>query len=195
MARAPHGVRAPGFPWATAAIVIVAVASFGIPAVSEALVYDRVALLGGQVWRLWTGHAVHVTLAHLFWNLALVGFVGGWLELLAPRSTRGFYGLAPVVVSGMLLLLEPSLGRYAGLSGIGAGLTVLLALRQWRSAHESRIIWTAVLALVALKVALEWWTGVPLLAGEIRSVPLAHAAGVVVALGWFGLEGRANGGG
>lgn len=167
------------FPWATGLIALAAGVCRASPAIGDAFVYDRAAILSGQVWRLWTGHVVHFTLAHLLWNLALLLFVGCWLERLAPFGTRGFYGVAPVFISGVLLLLEPSLVRYAGLSGLGAGITVLLAARQLRSPIESRWVWTAVLGLVFLKVAVEWWSGVPLLATGIRGVPLAHGAGVI----------------
>jgi rhomboid family GlyGly-CTERM serine protease len=180
------------FPWATAAIAIVAVLACGVPSFADALIYDRAAVLRGQVWRLWTGHGVHFSLAHLLWNLALFGFVGSWLERVAPAATRWFYLVMPALIAGLLLVLDPSLSRYAGLSGLGAGLTVLLALRQWRLPTESRIIWTAVLGLVALKVAIEWVTGVPLLTEGIRSVPLAHAAGILGAVAWFALERRAD---
>lgn len=181
MVRAPHGVTTRGLPWATGLIALVAVASFAVPAIGDALIYDRAAILSGQVWRLWGGHVVHFTRGHLGWNLALFVFVGGWLECLAPAGTRWFYGVAPVFISGVLLLLEPSLDHYAGLSGLGAGLTVLLALRQWRLPTESRVIWSAVLLLVALKVAIEWWSDTPLLTAGIRSVPLAHGAGMICA--------------
>ena len=81
-----------------------------------------------------------------------------------------------------MLLLEPDLARYGGLSGLGAGLIVLLALRQRSTPTESRGLWNAVLGLVALKVGLEAWTGAPLLAEGIRSVPLAHVAGIACAV-------------
>lgn len=181
-------------PWVTGVIALLAFASVAVPAIGAVLIYDRAAILEGQIWRLWTGHLVHFTPAHLLWNLALCGFVGGWLERLAPAGTRCFYALAPVFISGVLLLLEPSLLRYAGLSGLGAGLTVLLAVHQGRLPTESRVIWTAVLGLVVLKVAFEWWTDAPLIAADIRPVPLAHGAGIIGAglalLAWPRISAR-----
>jgi rhomboid family GlyGly-CTERM serine protease len=182
MAFAPHGLKAWSMPWATAAVALGALLALAAPSLGDALIHDRSALLAGQVWRLWTGHLVHITTGHLLWNLALVIAAGGWLERLTPTATRWFYVCAPPLIGVTLLLLEPDLSRYGGLSGLGAGLIVLLALRQRNAPTESRGIWNAVLGLVALKVGLEAWTGAPLLADGIRGVPLAHVAGITCAV-------------
>lgn len=178
------------FPWATAAVATAAALTLALPSLAAALVYDRAALLEGQVWRLWTGHLVHFTPVHLAWNLALLVFTGGWLERLAPGPTRAFYAGAPLLIGVVLLALAPDLAQYGGLSGLGAGLTVGLALRQRNEPSESRGLWHGVLGLVALKVGLEAWTGTPLLAEGIRSVPLAHLAGLASALAWHLLGPR-----
>jgi rhomboid family GlyGly-CTERM serine protease len=182
MAFAPRGLKARSIPWATAVVAIGALLTLAVPRLDEALIYDRSALFAGQVWRLWTGHVVHVTTGHLLWNLALVIAAGGWLERITPTVTRWFYVGVPPLIGVTLLLLEPDLARYGGLSGLGAGLIVLLALRQRNTPTESRAIWNAVLGLVALKVSLEAWTGAPLVADGIHSVPLAHAAGITCAV-------------
>ncbi|MEY4689377.1 MAG: hypothetical protein RIR76_3400 [Verrucomicrobiota bacterium] len=182
MALAPRGLKARFLPWATAAVTLGALLPLAAPRLGDALILDRSAVLAGQVWRLWTGHLVHVTTSHLLWNLALVIAAGGWLERLAPTATRWFYAATPPLIGATLLLLEPDLARYGGLSGLGAGLIVLLALRQRSTPAESRGIWNAVLGLVALKVGLETWTGAPLLAEGIHSVPLAHVAGITCAI-------------
>lgn len=159
------------------------------PAAGEALIYDRAAVFQGEIWRLWTGHVVHLSAAHLGWNLAVVVSIGGWLERVAPRPMRWFLGLAPGVISSALLGFAPDLGRYAGLSGVAVGLVVLLALdRLTIVAREPSWVWIIVLGLVAAKVVAEALTSGALIASlgpEARVVPLAHIVGCVTALAVF----------
>src|SRR5580698_8778088 len=66
-----------------------------VPEWSEWLVYDRRAILSGQIWRLFTGHWVHFSTSHLVYDSLALGIAGwmietqklrnfGWLCLLAP---------------------------------------------------------------------------------------------------------------
>ena len=171
---------------ATLGIAAVTGAAFAWPALAGALIYQRADILAGQAWRLWTGHLVHYTASHLLWDLAVFLGAGLWLEKIAPRLARWFYLLAPPAISGALLWGEPALERYAGLSGLAAGLLVLLALVQLRpGTNEPRWFWLAVLALVAVKVVVESTTHAPLLArfdAGFTVVPLAHLAGIGCAL-------------
>ena len=113
--------------------------------------------------------------------------LGLWAGRVAPARTRVFYLLAPPL-SSAVLLLDPGLEEYRGLSGIVMGLATLLALHQLRHdrgpAHR---IWPMVLAVIAVKLAWELWRGTAVFAsfsaGEsVRVVPLAHVAGVTVAM-------------
>jgi rhomboid family GlyGly-CTERM serine protease len=170
------------FPWATLAVALLAGTALAIAGLSGLFVYDRALILQGQLWRAWTGHVVHYGPSHLFWNLAVFLPAGCWLERLWPCRTRWFYAVCPPVISAVLLLAEPDLGRYAGLSGVATGMLVLLAgLQLRRGKDEPAWFWWAVLALVAGKIVLELTTGAPLIvsyAGSVRSVPLAHLGGL-----------------
>jgi len=167
---------------ATLSIALVAGAAFAWPRLAEALIYQRAGILAGQAWRLWTGHLVHYSASHLLWDLAVFLAAGLWLEKIAAPLARWFYVLAPPAISGALLVGEPALERYAGLSGLAAGLLVLLALVQLRpGTNEPRWFWISVLALVGVKVVLETTTRTPLLArfdSGVTVVPLAHLAGI-----------------
>lgn len=182
---------------ATLGIAGAAGVAFVWPRLSEAFIYQRADIFAGQVWRLWTGHLVHYTATHLLWDLAVFLAAGLWLEKIAPRLARWFYLLAPPAISGALLWGEPALERYAGLSGLGAGLLVLLALVQLRpGTREPRWFWLSVLALVAVKVVVESTTHAPLLArfdADVRVVPLAHLAGIGCAVVAFLVARRAHG--
>jgi rhomboid family GlyGly-CTERM serine protease len=172
--------------WATLAITAAAGLAFGWPRLAGGLIYERADILAGQVWRLWTGHLVHYTSPHLLWDLAVFLPAGVWLEWITPRGARWFYLLTPLAISLFLLFSEPALGRYAGLSGVGTGLLVLLALVQLRrDSNEPRWFWLGVLLLVAVKIIVESITHAPMVVrfdADVRTVPLAHIGGVICAL-------------
>lgn len=178
----------------TWAVALAAVVVFTWPRLAGALIYDRAEIFSGQLWRLWTGHLVHYTLSHLFWDTLVFLAAGSWLEWIAPRLTRWFYLWAPPMISVALLWGDPDLDRYAGLSGLATGVLVLLALIQWRRERNAPAwFWPCVLLLVAVKIAIETWAHAPLFAhfeSGIRVVPLAHVAGIGCAALAYAIAGR-----
>lgn len=174
-------------PWATALIALAALFTTALdPTDSSALLYVRERLLAGEVWRLWTAHLAHFGFSHLGWNLFVLLPIGAWAERIAPGRTRLFYALAPAFIGLALLAGDPSLHRYGGLSGLAAGLVVLLALAQFsgKPGCDRWLGWT-LLGAVTLKIAVELVTGHAAFAnlptGEVRPVPLAHLAGALAA--------------
>lgn len=172
--------------WATLSVSIAVGLAFVWPHLADAMIYERAGILAGQVWRLWTGHLVHYSLSHVFWDLVVFLGAGIWLERIAPRLARWFYLAAPPALSAVLLVGEPSLVRYAGLSGVGAGVLVLLALIQLGRDRRSQVwFWWGILLLVAAKVVVEAVSRAPLAAHfgpGIRVVPLAHLGGIACAV-------------
>lgn len=154
-------------------------------ALGRALIFDRASVLHGEVWRLWTGNVVHFGESHLLWNLAVLVPTGIWAETIAPRATRWLLALAPVLIGATLLVLQPTLGRYAGLSGVAAGLLALLAFTQLTRPRDDHWFWWALLGLLALKIVAEAYSDHPLLARfsqpGLHTAPLAHLAGIAVA--------------
>ncbi|MGE5855571.1 MAG: rhomboid family intramembrane serine protease, partial [Syntrophaceae bacterium] len=101
----------------TVAILAVAITSYGCPPLATALLYDRGAILGGEIWRLITGPLVHFSRDHLFYN-ALVFAAAGFL--IERRHTLLFAHLCLVafLAGGFcLVLLSPGISVFAGLSG------------------------------------------------------------------------------
>ncbi len=136
--------------WIAAGIVIIAtmLLELGGDTVRELLAYKRDPVLAGQVWRLVTGHFVHLGWTHLLLNLAglalvvwVVGHAFGWLRWLFVSF---------VVIATMdagFWFLYPQLDWYVGLSGfmhglLAAGLVVGIANRD----RESIILTVLVLA-------------------------------------------------
>jgi rhomboid family GlyGly-CTERM serine protease len=163
--------------------------SWFFPGTQTSLLYERTAILHGEWWRLWTGHWVHFSTSHLAWNLAVLLGTGAWLERLQPGWLLRFTLLAAPVLSLIMLLGEPALQAYGGLSGLATGAVVLLALTQLTREGEAGFWWWAVLALVAAKTGLDALRPDSLFVGfgaqAVRSSGLAHTGGAVAALVFF----------
>ncbi len=174
-------------PWATLLLAVAAVLALW-PAAREHMVYDRAAILKGEVWRLYLGNLTHFGVNHLVWNLAVLLVAGSWVESLRPGCARGFLLTAPAAVGLALLLFRPGLEFYSGLSGVASGAVVLLALVQWSEPGIGRWLGGGLLLLVAIKLAAEWVGGGAVFAHfagtSVRVEPAAHLAGLAWAGFW-----------
>ncbi len=152
----------------------------------DQLLLDRAALADGELWRLWTGHWVHFSTSHLLWNLAVLLPVGTWLERVRPGLLWRQVLIATPLISCAILVSEPALQTYGGLSGLATGVVVLLALHQLRTAGPSRWLWAGVLALIAAKIGGEVVSGRTGFVGydssTVRTAWSAHVAGAAAAL-------------
>ena len=174
-------------PWFTLGACALAVGAWFWPGAFDELVYDRSKILGGQLWRIVTGHWVHFSGSHLFWNLTVLLPAGIWLERRDPCALRWTLLLSPLAISLALLAFDPSLAIYAGISGVASGVLVALAVNGLRTQPAARLWWLAVLGSFVLKIAIEASGGHPInpeLANQgIHSVPLAHLVGAAVGIG------------
>lgn len=182
----------------------VALCLFVLPAVAAALapgilVYDRAAIFAGEWWRLFTGHWVHFSVSHAAGNLATLTLATCWLERARPGWTARYVFVAAPLLGLGLLAVAPAMRVYGGLSGLLAGVVVLLALAQITIARHGRFWWFALLALLAGKIVGESATAVTLFSQldpeSYRPSAAAHVLGTLIALGGFltKLCGRARG--
>ncbi|MCG8371014.1 MAG: rhombosortase [Proteobacteria bacterium] len=134
---------------AAAVAVAAIVLRLGGGEVEEALAFDRAALEGGQLWRLVSGHFVHLGWSHLFLNLAGLALVT-WLVGAAFGALRWLVvGLVTVVaIDAGFWWLNPQLDWYVGLSGLLHGLLAagLLAGVVRRRDREAAILAVFVVA-------------------------------------------------
>ncbi len=150
--------------------LMLALALFGDDA-RVPLRFDRAAILDGQWWRLLSAHLVHLGGPHLLMNLA-----GLWLvwALVGPAlSSRSWLIvlLADALITGLgLLIFNPQLAWYVGLSGVLHGLLVAGAMADIRAGRRSTWL---LLAALAFKLGWEQLAG-PLPGSE------ASAGGTVI---------------
>jgi rhomboid family GlyGly-CTERM serine protease len=134
--------------------------------------YQRSEILNGEGWRLLSGHLVHLGWSHLSMNLLALALVwallgdtltlAGWLLLLLCCAL--FDGLG-------LLLLNPGVEWYVGLSGVLHGLFLAGSLAGLASGRRD-----ALLLLIALVAKLAWEQ----LAGPLPGSEAAAGGPVVV---------------
>ena len=174
-----------------------AVLVFAVPQLQPLLIYDREAILAGEVWRLFTGNWVHFSASHLVLDLVVLGVAGAIMESRRAACWPRVLLLSPWVIGVGLLVCEPRMSFYGGLSGVATAAVVCLALDALHSGFIARWAGATVLLLIAAKLAFEWGTGSALFVGtsgtEFVTSPLSHLLGGLSAVGvrWLWPEGEA----
>ncbi|MCB1055237.1 MAG: rhombosortase [Acidobacteria bacterium] len=151
-ARPPSPLAAAGVFLGIALIALVATLPATLWGRRAALVgvYERAAVLRGEVWRLVTAYFVHLDPRHLAWNLLALGVVALLFAGELPARTWLVVTLVTCVgASVALLLFSPRVVAMAGLSGLLHGLLAAGAL----AAAKARR-WTGFLALALLTAKL-----------------------------------------
>jgi rhomboid family GlyGly-CTERM serine protease len=156
----------------------------------DALLYDRAAILHGEMWRIWTGHFVHFGFAHYVADVGLFVVLGRVLEWRHRRRIRVFLVLTPLLISAGLVLFAPGMTRYGGLSAVNLALLVFLAAEGWQR-NWVDWFWPAVLLVYLAEIAFEATLGHGSGGGMIRFddasarvATAAHVLGGMCALAW-----------
>jgi rhomboid family GlyGly-CTERM serine protease len=159
------------------------------PGLSEALEYDRMSIVGGEIWRLLSCHLTHWNAEHLQWDLLMFLALGGLCELRSAKSLRICVISSAAAVSATVFFWFPDVGQYRGLSGIDTALFTLLAIqlisqaRRERSWRRASVVAGLLVGFVA-KTVYEGIMGQTIFVDESLAgfVPLVwdHLAGAVV---------------
>jgi len=180
-----------GFPALTLFIAFISLIVYGLPRVSELLVYDRQAIINGEYLRLFTAPFVHFSASHLFWDLLTFAAAGLRIEAAGYRGYRLVCGLAAFIPGLVFLFTSPELTRYGGLSGLAVGAVVYLCLCEVKETGRNRLLWITILALTGMKTVAEAVTGTPVFAASgnvpFRVLPSAHVFGCAAAVVAFAL--------
>ena len=142
--------------------------------------YQREALASGQIWRLVTGHLVHLGPSHMLMNvaaLAILALLFG--QLLRPRDWFAAGLMGSLAIDGGLYWLSPEVAWYVGLSGVLHGFWAAACLHALRRRTGEGLMLTG---LILLKLGYEALIGPVPLTGAIASGPvveIAHAYGAI----------------
>lgn len=164
----------------TLTILCVLILGFGDTA-THWLRYERPAILDGEVWRLLTGHLEHLGWSHLLMNLA-----GLWLLwLLYGDSLSNLWWCVMLGATGLgislgLLMLDPKLIWYVGLSGILHGVFSCGIICRLRAGARGEWL---MLALLVTKLIWEQANGSVPGSAEFAGGPVivdAHLFGAII---------------
>ena len=130
-----------------------------VSGVGTFLRYDRTPILAGAIWRLLTGHLVHIGWPHLLLNLA--GLVLVWVLCGSALSPSAWWRTTVACAAGIgcgLLAFHPEVEWYEGLSGILHGWLMAGAVG-WVCAG---CYWDGIAIIIVLctKIGFEQWHGV-----------------------------------
>jgi rhomboid family GlyGly-CTERM serine protease len=157
---------------------------FLVPELQRWLIYDREAILTGEIWRLGTGHWVHFSASHLAYDLLALGIAGLVLETRDTSHWPWLLWLAPWVIGLGLFVLAPGMAYYGGLSGVATAAVAYLAVDGLKEKSSWRWAYGMLLLGVVVKPILEWETGTALLVSSQSHVvmPESHLLGALCAV-------------
>src|SRR5216684_745710 len=95
------------FPVVTMTLLAVILAVAVFPPLRSILVYDRAAILRGEVLRLITGNLVHLSASHLHYDMLALGMAGCLIEYRGYRHFGWLCGFAAVAIGGALFVFQP----------------------------------------------------------------------------------------
>ncbi|MBI5460901.1 MAG: rhombosortase [Gammaproteobacteria bacterium] len=174
--------------WVPLALIFVSSVAEFLGGGADLWQYDREGILGGQVWRLLTGHLVHGTQWH--WLLNMAGLLLIWAvypgyfrQISALFATLGIM----LLISAALLVLNPDVTWYLGMSALLHGLFAAWSLADFLGGRRIALL---PLALVVLKVLYEQYAGASPEVVAAIGLPVlvdAHLYGVIAGLGLGGV--------
>ncbi len=171
-------------------LVVFVLLELGGNELRAALRYERSLIADGEVWRLITGHFVHLGWSHMLMNAASLAVM---LWVFADNTARdGALRLwwSPTViialaVSLLFLLLVPKLHWYVGFSGVLHGL-IVIALWRGKPFWPS-INWWLLVVAVSAKLLYEAVFGAMPGSADLAGGPVAtaaHLAGAVAGVAY-----------
>ncbi len=109
--------------------ILAITAALGGESLTQWLRYDRDSILAGEVWRIFTAHITHLGWKHLLMNIA--GLILIWAlfgRLLTIRVWVTVILASAAVISLGLLIFNPQIRWYVGLSGVLHGMFLVGAI-------------------------------------------------------------------
>jgi rhomboid family GlyGly-CTERM serine protease len=186
------GDKSKRLPWITCLFGAVTLLISFLPASTLSLVqYDRDRILGGEIWRMFTGHLVHWGGSHLLWDLLVFLGCAGLLEYFRRSWLLGLFLVSSLTTSAGLLVFQSGMAYYRGLSAIDMSVFAALCFHAiccciLQEKKQMAICWAFVLLPCFLKPLMEFAMGGALFVshfGEgIEASPLSYVFGILATL-------------
>ncbi len=169
-------------PWLTLGFATLMVGLYLLgPGPFELLLFDKTAIMQGEIWRFFTGHLVHCNLDHLFWDVLALSILGAVIETHSPKHLIPSFVLSCIAVGSWLMVTETKFATYCGLSGALNGLLVLAAVMMWKTTENN--VFSFVLLGTIGKIIYELVFGHTIFTDlSLQAVPSSHAVGFVAGI-------------
>ena len=169
----------------TIGVIALCIVSSKVNALSSLFVYDREAIFRGELWRLITSHFVHFGSMHLIYNIVVFGIIGWIIECKGYKYFGLLCLLMACSISATLIVHDPDMVFFGGLSGIACGSIVYCSLLFLSEPPPWRTISIFTIIFLFLKISLETYSDGSLLpywgTQDFVPMPLSHIAGSVTA--------------
>jgi rhomboid family GlyGly-CTERM serine protease len=169
-------------PWRTLLLTSLVLALYLVAGPApQAWVYDRGAIVNGELWRLVIGHLVHSDGEHALWDIAALALLGSLFEGQLKRWLFLSLAIGGGAIDLWLWWGMPALTHYCGLSGVLNSLLAMGLWQLWREGHDPLVMWVAAGAVG--KIAFEALSGQALFTATAwPSVPSVHGIGFAAGL-------------
>ncbi len=147
------------------------------------LMFQRDGILHGELWRLLTGHFIHLNAMHWLLNATAALLALFLFYQITFRSWITLTLLSAVAISIMLLIFNPEIQWYVGFSGILHGWFVFGATDLLR--FYNRIEGTLLLTAITAKLAYEQFANSISLSSQLIDADVivdAHLYGAITGL-------------
>lgn len=149
----------------------------------ESLSLRPSAVQAGEVWRLWTGHFVHFSVAHALVNAGVLWLLESALRrTFHPARNAAWLVLAMPLLGLGIMVASPGLTEYRGGSGLAAMFMAWVLVASWSSSPRTVLVlvvlWAVKLSLDTTGVDMPWHT---LPDGVALSLP-AHVLGILLGI-------------
>lgn len=163
-------------------LALVAVIIQCLPAVGEALQWQRSAALPASVATTLTGHFTHWSWDHFLWDIAAFIGLGFAAIRIVPGRLMACLLLSAIAIPIEIALFQPQFETYRGLSGIDSALFGLLIAGLWHRGGNPRLLASLGLLGFLGKSLFELTTGDTLFvertANDFVPVGSAHLVGL-----------------
>ena len=185
----------------TLSLTALAILLATLPSSGDLLQWERGPQFLDDGWRVITGHFVHWSANHAFWDILVFAILAAICEQRSRSLLLLLLGVSALLISFGIRVFEPSIDSYRGLSGINTGLftlVVLILLREKWRANERRWCYIACALLLGLgvKTIFELVTGATLFVqiptSEFEPLASVHLVGIAVGIATFGIYRIAN---
>jgi len=182
------------FPLYTLLISLTCVIVYNSEVLSSLLIYDRLGIINGELWRFFSSIFVHLSLSHLLYNVMAFMFLAYFVE---QKNKYIFLFIIIFMVSfnGMFLFIfEDDMMYYGGISGVNYAFLFYLVLsfdypsRGWKRFSQLILIILIVKLFMELcncSLTLEY-----LEKEAFRVSSLSHALGILSAWAMYMFEKR-----